>query len=247
MTQQKLLKSDWEGCRIGITGANGSLGRALIKKLRTKGAFVIGLTHRAIQKDYALENEPQQWVRWRCGEEDSLDNTLNSLDILILNHGINPKGNQSTKNINLALDVNALSTWRLIERFEELILKSNNPKKNKEIWINTSEAEIQPALSPAYEISKKLIGELISVKWSNLNKETSNLLVIRKMVLGPFKSNLNSLGIMSPDIVASLIIKQIELNFSLIIVSPNPFTYISMPTVELLRRIYYRLTKTINY
>ena len=40
----------------------------------------------------------------------------------------------------------------------------------REIWVNTSEAEIQPAFSPAYEISKRLIGQLVSFKYSSLTK-----------------------------------------------------------------------------
>ena len=37
--------SRFKGLRIAITGANGSLGNALISVLKEKGAYVVGLTH----------------------------------------------------------------------------------------------------------------------------------------------------------------------------------------------------------
>ena len=71
-------------------------------------------------------------------------------------HGINPKEGFTSNNLNKALEVNALSTWRLIELFERIALHQNSSGMPKEIWVNTSEAEIQPALNPSYEISKRL-------------------------------------------------------------------------------------------
>ena len=41
-------------------------------------------------------------------------------------------------------------------------------EKARELWVNTSEAEIQPAASPAYELSKRLIGQLVSLRGANL-------------------------------------------------------------------------------
>ena len=38
----------WEECRVGITGANGRLGKALSKRFRNEGAFVLGFTHSSI-------------------------------------------------------------------------------------------------------------------------------------------------------------------------------------------------------
>ncbi len=70
--------------------------------------------------------------------------------------------------INKALEINSLSHLRLIEIFEDLALSNNLNKYNsKEVWVNTSEAEIQIAFSPVYEITKRLIGELISLKKVN--------------------------------------------------------------------------------
>ena len=90
-----LLHTKWDQCRIGITGANGSFGKALTKGLKAKGAFIIGITHGPISEKQTSEG-PQEWVSWQCGKEDSLKQTLEKLDILILNHGINPKGKQNS-------------------------------------------------------------------------------------------------------------------------------------------------------
>ena len=236
---------NWSDLRVGITGASGSLGNALSKELRNKGAYVIGLTHKDNTKIMLSEDTPQEWLTWNCGKEFLLDELLSTIDILILNHGINPKGSQGNKDLNNVLEINAYSTWRLIERFERITLENKNKKStHNEIWINTSEAEIQPALSPGYELSKRLIGQLVSIKWNNISKKRSKSnFKIRKLILGPFLSKLNPIGIMNAEKVASQIIFQSELNLPLIIVSPNPLTYILMPIVEFTRFLYFNFTE----
>ena len=107
----------------------------------------------------------------------------------------------------------------------------------KEIWINTSEAEILPALNPSYEISKSLIGQLVSFKKNLLDQNTKKKLKIRKIILGPFKSELNPIGIMNPKFVSNNILNIANLNIFLIIVSPNPLSYILFP----IREFYYYL------
>lgn len=242
MTQLFHAASRWNQRRIGITGATGSLGRALTKTLRRKGCIVIGLTHGSIPKKPSSAEDPHEWVRWQCGEEKKLDDTLKDLDILILNHGINPHGSQTPEALTSTLEVNALSSWRLIQRFESLIASAEvNPPR--ELWINTSEAEIQPALSPAYELSKRLIGQLVSLRWYNRSQDQKRDLRIRKLVLGPFRSELNPIGLMAADVVAKNVILQAEMGFNLIIVTPNPLTYIFMPITELVRFIYSNLVR----
>ena len=113
--------------------------------------------------------------------------------------------------------------------------------KKKEIWINTSEAEILPAINPSYEISKLLIGQIITFKKNFLTKDQEKKFTIRKIILGPFKSNLNPIGIMTPDLVATLIFFLFKLNTFLIIVSPNPITYVVFPIKEFYFYIYCKL------
>ena len=239
--------SRFKGLKIAITGANGSLGRSLIEELKAQGAYVVGLTHNKKNNEKSLSNRPGEWIYWSCGKEEILSNSLANIDILILNHGFNPKGMIDSNEINKAIEINSLSHWRLIEIFEDLAISNNDLNKftSKEIWVNTSEAEIQIAFSPAYEITKRLIGELVSLKKSKLLMEKRSQFIIRKLILGPFKSKLNPQGILSPEFVAKKIIQKAEKDNYLIIVSPNPITYLLMPFVELIRIFYSRFTKKI--
>ena len=239
--------SRFNGLKVAITGANGSLGKSLIEELRAKGAYVVGLTHNKKDHDRSFEITPNEWIYWSCGEEKLLSSKLTNIDILILNHGYNPKEMIDSKEINKAIDINSLSHWRLIEIFEDLS-KSNNNLNNlnsKEVWVNTSEAEIQIAFSPVYEITKRLIGELVSLKKSKLLMEKKSDFIIKKLVLGPFKSKLNPQGILSPEYVAKKIIQKAEKRNYLIIVTPNPVTYFLMPLVESLRILYSRFIRKI--
>ena len=120
---------------------------------------------------------------------------------------------------------------------------NNEDDKKKEIWINTSEAEILPAINPSYEISKLLIGQIITFKKNFLTKNQQKKLTIRKIILGPFKSDLNPIGIMSPELVASLIFYISKISNYLIVVSPNPLTYILFPLKEFYYFIYYQILK----
>ena len=238
--------SRFKGLRIAITGASGSLGGALIELLKKKGAYVVGLTHERKSSISSSERKPDEWILWSCGKEEDLSKNLANIDILILNHGSNPKQKINSIDINNAIEINSLSHWRLIEIFENLASCNNlNKLGQKELWANTSEAEIQIAFSPVYEITKRLIGELVSLKKSNLLMKQSKSFIIRKLVLGPFKSKLNPQGIMSPEFVARKIIQKTEKENYLIIVSPNPITYLIMPLVEIIRVLYTRFIKKI--
>ena len=239
--------SRFKGSRIALTGANGSLGKFLIEEFKRKGAYVVGLTHKTKNNSKSYEGAPDEWITWSCGEESLLSNRLSNIDILILNHGFNPKGNIDSNEINKAIEINSLSHWRLIQIFEELAQKENNLNKynSKEIWVNTSEAEFQVAFSPAYEITKRLIGEIVSLKQSKFLIKKSNSLIIKKLILGPFKSKLNPQGILSPEFVAKKIIKKAEKKNYLIIVTPNPITYLLMPIIECIRILYSRFIHRI--
>ncbi len=105
------------------------------------------------------------------------------------------------------------------------------------MWVNTSEAEIQPAVSPLYEISKRLLGQLVSLRALDL---AGPRLRIRRLVLGPFRSALNPVGLMGPQFVADQVLAQARLGCTLIIVTPNPLTYLLMPLATLGRWLYFR-------
>ena len=146
---------------IGITGASGALGKELTKIFRGKGYKVIGFTHS--KNNFEINNDsPNEWIEWQCGKEFLLKKHLKKIDILILNHGIYDISKENS-NYENSIEINALSKLKFLNLFEEITFKKNSSIA-KEIWINTSEAEILPAFNPSYEISKSLIGQLVSFK-----------------------------------------------------------------------------------
>ena len=223
---------------VGITGASGALGKELTKLFRQKGYEVIGFTHSKTNSEINLES-PNKWIKWECGKESLLKKHLKNIDILILNHGIY---NLSRENSNYenSIEINALSKFKFLNIFEDIAL-TNDSRIKKEIWINTSEAEILPALNPSYEISKTLIGQLISFKKNLLNKDIRNKLIIKKIILGPFKSELNPIGIMSPKFVSKKIFDLANSKNYLIIISPNPLSYLLFPLKEFLNFLYCKI------
>ncbi len=233
-----------EGETIGITGAAGALGKELTKIFRKKGCKVIGFTH-SKNNNEINDNSPNEWIEWQCGKEFLLIEHLKKIDILILNHGIYDLSKKSSSYEN-SIEINALSKFKFLNLFEEIAIKDNS-NKAKEIWINTSEAEILPALNPSYEISKSLIGQLVSFKTNLLDKNTKKKLKIKKIILGPFKSELNPLGIMNPRFVSNNIYNFANLNIFLIIVSPNPLSYILFPIKEIYYFLYCKFLTMLKF
>ena len=221
--------------RIAVTGASGTLGKALLTQLHFAGAKVTALTSSdtEITLDLPQGEMPLTTLSWRAGEEAELLTQLNKIDILIINHGINVHGQRDSEAIAKSYEVNTFSTLRLMETFFKTI-KSDRDMVRKEIWVNTSEAEVNPAFSPLYELSKRATGDIVTM--SRLNAPCA----IRKLILGPFKSNLNPVGIMSADWVAKQIVNLAKRDVRNIIVTINPLTYILFPIKEFCVTNYFR-------
>ena len=233
----------FSGRTVAVTGASGSLGRALLIQLHGQGAQLIALT--SSSEPLRLSNAtgqpiPLRQVVWQCGREEELRAELAKVDLLVLNHGVNMHGDRNAAATQRSLEVNALSSWRLLELFGELAAAdaaTQASRPPRELWMNTSEAEIQPAVSPLYEISKRLQGQLLSLRSLDL---AGPQLRIRRLVLGPFRSALNPIGVMGADFVAREVLRQARWNWGLIIVTPNPLTYLLMPLAALSRWLYFR-------
>lgn len=224
-----------KGKTIAVTGASGTLGKALLKHLMLNEAKVIALTSQSqeISLDINGEIKPIKTLTWQVGSEDQLLGELGKIDILILNHGINVNGERTPEAIKTCYEVNAFSVWRWMELFLTTV-KTNKDKACKEVWINTSEAEVNPAFSPLYELSKRTIGDLITLR------RLDSPCVIRKLILGPFKSNLNPIGVMSADWVAQQIVNLAKRDFRDIIVTINPLTYLLFPIKEWSQSLYFQ-------
>jgi monoglucosyldiacylglycerol epimerase len=221
-----------KGKVVGVTGASGAMGQALIEALLRQGAKPVAFTTGSAAFTPAV-----QVVQWQPGAESDLRVELQALDILIINHGVNLYGDYSAAAIQTAYEVNAFSAMRLAELFLETVTESSH-RALKELWVNTSEAEVNPAFSPLYELSKRTLGDLITLR--RLNAPC----VIRKLVFGPFKSQLNPYGVMSPSWVATLTLALAKRDFRDIIITINPITYLLFPVKELFQTLYFRLCRS---
>jgi sterol desaturase/sphingolipid hydroxylase (fatty acid hydroxylase superfamily) len=223
-----------KGKTIAITGASGTLGRALLAQLNQQGAKLVALTTSAGAGDFDPALKNIKVITWQPGAEAELLATLQQVDILIINHGINVHGDRDPGAIEKSYQVNTFSAWRLLELFLTTVTESRH-KATKEVWVNTSEAEVNPAFSPLYELSKRALGDLITMR------RLDAPCIIRKVILGPFKSNLNPVGVMSADFVAWGVVALAKRGFRNIIVTINPITLIAFPLKELLQSLYFRL------
>lgn len=225
-----------KGKKVAVTGASGSLGRALLKNLHERGAKLTAFTsgQQEIILDVNGESLPIKTFTWEVGKESELTSQLEKIDILILNHGVNVHAQRTPEAITKSYQVNAFSSFRLLELFLHTV-RTNQDIARKEVWVNTSEAEVNPAFSPLYELSKRTLGDLVTMR------RLDSPCVIRKLILGPFKSNLNPIGIMSPDWVAKQIINLAIRDFRDIIVTINPITWVAFPVKELAVSTYFKL------
>ncbi|WP_295617014.1 bifunctional sterol desaturase/short chain dehydrogenase [Chamaesiphon sp. GL140_3_metabinner_50] len=219
-----------KGKVVAVTGASGALGSALITELIKQGAKVTAIT-----TNPAAEFAPEVTVLgWQLGLEAELLTSLRSVDILVVNHGINVYGDRSVAATYDSFEVNTFSALRLAELFLSTVTKSSD-RATKELWVNTSEAEVNPAFSPLYELSKRTLGDLVTLR------RLDAPCIIRKLVLGPFKSQLNPSGVMSAEWVAGAIIFLAKRDFRNIIVTINPLTYLLFPIKEFFQSLYFRL------
>lgn len=224
-----------KGKTVAVTGASGTLGRALLLHLHQAGAKVLALSSQSEPVTLTVNGEPLavKTITWQVGNEEELAELLQKVDILVLNHGINVGGTRTAVAIAQSYEVNTFSTWRLLELFLTTV-KTNEDVALKEVWVNTSEAEVSPAFSPLYELSKRALGDLVTLR------RLDAPCVVRKLILGPFKSNLNPIGVMSSDWVARQVVALAKRDVRNIVVAINPLTYLLFPLKEFCVSVYFR-------
>ncbi|OUL21805.1 bifunctional sterol desaturase/short chain dehydrogenase [Nostoc sp. 106C] len=220
-----------KGKTVALTGASGALGQALATELTKHNAKVVALT---THPEKLQTQDKVAIISWELGKEADLRDSLEKVDILILNHGINVYTSRTPEAINSSYEVNTFSALRLMDIFITTVTGPQS-KATKEIWVNTSEAEVSPALSPLYELSKRALGDIVTLK--RLDGDC----IIRKLILGPFKSQLNPYGVMSAQQVARAILFLARRDFRNIIVTINPLTYLLFPVKETSTWLYYRI------
>ncbi len=240
MVNKKISLDVWAGKRVAVTGASGRLGQALLLCLHQAGATVLALTTRSHPLELSTPTGPVaiETVTWQVGKEAALAEPLAQVDILLLNHGVNVGGDRTPEAIHQSYEVNAWSSWRLLELFFTTVPDAADPTHaratSKEVWVNTSEAESNPAFSPLYELSKRTLGDLVTLR--RLDAPCP----VRKLILGPFKSELNPVGVMDADWVARQILAQAARGRRNIIVTINPLTFVTFPLKELSVSTYFR-------
>ena len=223
-----------EGRRIAVTGAAGALGTALRQGLQRRGAAVIGISRSPPPRED--NGAGPHWLVWNGQIDAALEALLLEVDILVINHGINPLGRRDATAIAETLQVNLLSAQALIDLFLRQTRQLPQQRRvYRELWVNTSEAEVGPAFSPVYEVSKRSLGTLLTLQ--SLDAPCP----VRRLVLGPFRSGLNPYGPMSADFVAERILNLAAWDLRLIIVSFNPCTYLLAPLASLMVALYGRL------
>lgn len=227
-----------KGKTIAVTGASGTLGRALLQALHQEGAKAIALTSRTgapltVQAADGTEQAIPTFT-WQVGQEADLMDTLEGVDILVLNHGVNVYDDRSPAAIDRSYQINTFSQVRLLDLFLGTV-KTNAQIARKEVWVNTSEAEVNPAFSPLYELSKRTLGDLVTLR------RLDSPCVIRKLILGPFRSELNPVGVMSGSWVARQIVSLAKRDTRNIIVTINPLTYLLFWPKEWAVSLYFRL------
>ena len=221
--------------RIAVTGASGTLGKALLTQLHLAGAKVTAFTSSTdeVTLDISGEEKAINTIVWQTGREAELLEQLDKIDILIINHGVNVHGQRYESAISDSYEINTFSVLRLMELFFQTI-KSDRDMIRKEVWVNTSEAEVNPAFSPLYELSKRATGDIVTL----LRLDAP--CVVRKLILGPFKSQLNPIGVMSADWVAKQIVNLARRDVRNIIVTINPLTWILFPIKEFFVSSYFK-------
>lgn len=220
-----------KGKTVALTGASGALGQALTAELVKCNAKVVALT---TNPEKLGEQTGVKVVPWQLGNEANLRESLEKIDILIINHGVNVYTSRTPEAINSSYEVNTFSALRLMDIFLTTVT-GPQAKATKEIWVNTSEAEVSPALSPLYELSKRSLGDIVTLKRLDEN------CIIRKLILGPFKSKLNPYGVMSAQQVARVVLFLAKRDLRNIIVTINPLTYVLFPLKETTTWLYYQI------
>ncbi len=222
----------YENKTVAITGANGVLGKALIKMfLSLKVKKVIALTRN--ENSLPIRNNDKvEVVAWQVGNENDLIDTLEEVHVLVAAHGIKPDSFDANS-VALANEVNVLSNLRLAEVFFKTV-KTDLDASLKEFWVTTSQAEVMPVKSPAYEASKKQMGHLTSLIRQNAP------CIVRKIILDAFNSPMSpNAQIDAMDMIYTIMFyaKRDRRN---IIVSRNLLIHLLVPLKETLAFWLYR-------
>jgi hypothetical protein len=225
-----------QGKTVAVMGAEGALEQALIKHLIEVDARVIALTSfqtgpitiEVADKLLALET-----ISWQVECEQDLSKVLEQADVLVLNHGVNVYDQRTEQVVMKSFEVNTWPCYYLLELFLSTVRISEDIAK-KEAWVVCFEAEIAPAQSPLYELSKRSLDELVTLR------RLDAPCIIRKILIDGFRSKRSVTKYLSANWVAKQIINAVKRDIRNVIISYYPWSYIVHPVREFLVSNYFR-------
>ncbi len=143
------------GLRVVITGASGTLGRALGARLVGQGAHVVGL-------DLAPRgDEGFEVIACDITDDDSVDlgvsralELLGGLDVLVNNAGIGgpaPAELAPSAEVRRQLEINLLGTWRVSAACVDALVAA----RGRVVMVSSRMAVMQLPLAAAYGASKR--------------------------------------------------------------------------------------------
>ena len=152
----KQNQQDVRGKRVLITGASGTIGRALGARLVTAGAQVVGLDLRpggdelypVIECDVTDDASVSEAVA------DAVARLGGGLDLLVNNAGIGgpaPAELAPSEEVRRQLDINLLGTWRVTAACVEALVAN----RGRVVMVASRMAVLQLPLAAAYGASKR--------------------------------------------------------------------------------------------
>lgn len=148
-------RQDPHGRRVVITGASGTIGRALGERLTRAGAHVIGLDLRP------TGDEPFTVLRCDVTDDASVTaavaeavDALGGLDVLVNNAGIGgpaPAEYAPGEEVRRQLEINLLGTWRVTAACVDALVAA----RGRVVMVTSRMAVMQLPLAAAYGASKR--------------------------------------------------------------------------------------------
>lgn len=152
----KQNQQDVRGKLVLITGASGTIGRALGARLVTTGAQVVGLDLRPSGGDLfpIIECDVTDDASVTAAVADAVTRLGGGVDILVNNAGIGgpaPAELAPSEEVRRQLDINLLGTWRVTAACVEALVSN----RGRVVMVASRMAVLQLPLAAAYGASKR--------------------------------------------------------------------------------------------
>ncbi len=149
-------RQDVRGKRVLITGASGTIGRALGARLVAQGAQVVGLDIRPTDDELypVVASDVTDDASVTTAVADAIGKLGGGLDILVNNAGIGgpaPAELPPGEEVRRQLDINLVGTWRVTAACVDALVAS----RGRVVMVASRMAVLQLPLAAAYGASKR--------------------------------------------------------------------------------------------